>query len=145
MAKGELGTVAGAVGAVAAFAMRLFLPTPRQTNLVLLLGCAVFGGALYLRHLVIEAPAIEAACASALPRAICGVRRFALELSDMELFGGLALAAAALHFARPRFSLFAGGVVAAIAGLILYNTGPAALAVALLVVSLSRPVHASRR
>jgi hypothetical protein len=62
----------------------------------------------------------------------------------MELFGGLALVVAALHFVRPRFALFAAGVAAAVAGLILYNTGPAALAVALLVVSLARPVHASR-
>jgi hypothetical protein len=128
---------------MAAFAMRLFLPTPRETNLLLLLGCAAFGGSLYLRYLAIESPAVEAACAAASPRAICLLRRLAIELSDLELFGGVALAGAILHLVRPRIVPFAIALVAAIAGLVLYNTGVAALAAALLAVSPARPVRAS--
>jgi hypothetical protein len=121
--------------------MRLFLPTPRQTNLLIVLGCAAFGYALYLRHVVVDAPGLEAACAAGLPRAICSVRRVVIDLYEMEFFGGTAIAAAVIHLTRPRLAIFTIGLVAAIFGLVLSNSTASALAVGLLVMGFARPVH----
>ncbi len=41
--------------------MHPFLPTPRQTNLLLLLAFTTIGVALYLRILVVESDALAAA------------------------------------------------------------------------------------
>lgn len=121
--------------------MRLYLPTPRETNLLILLGFAAFGYALYLRFLVIDAPSIEFACAEGLARAVCTVRRTVIELRDLQFFGGLALVCAALHFIRPRFATLAIGVAAALFGLILRNTGVSALAAAILIMGFARSAH----
>jgi hypothetical protein len=125
--------------------MRLFLPTPRETNLLVLLGCAALGYGLYLRHLVIDLPALEIACAGGLPRAICTVRRLAIELSDMQVFGGIALVAAIVQFVQPRVVTFAIALGTAILGLVLSNNELSALAIGLLIMSFARPTAASRR
>ena len=124
--------------------MRFYLPTPRQTNLLLLIGFVAFGYALYLRFLVLEAPAIEFACGEGLPRAVCGLRKVIVELYGLQFFGGLALAAAILHFARPRFVTFAVALAACVFGLLLRNTGVAALAAAILIMAFARPAYASK-
>lgn len=124
--------------------MRLYLPTPRETNVLILLGFAAFGYALYLRFLVIDAPSIEFACAEGLARAVCTVRRTVIELRDLQFFGGLALVCAVLHFIRPRFATLAIGVAAALFGLILRNTGVSAFAAALLVMGFARSAHADK-
>ena len=124
--------------------MRLYLPTPRETNLLILLGFTAFGYALYLRFLVVDALAIEFACAEGLARMVCGLRRTVIELHDLQFFGGLALVCAVLHFVRPRFATLAVGMVAALFGLILRNTGVSALAMAILIVGFARSVHVDK-
>jgi hypothetical protein len=120
--------------------MRRFRVNPRQANILLVLGFGALGYALYLRLFVIEDPTVEAACAASFARAVCTVRRLAIDLSQLQLFGGSALLAALVHLWRPRLDLFAASLTAAIFGLVLYNTGAAALAVGMLVMSFARPV-----
>ena len=124
--------------------MRLYLPTPRETNLLILLGFAAFAYALYLRFLVIDASSIEFACAEGLARAVCGLRRTVIELRDLQFFGGLALVSAIIHFVRPRFAALAIGVAAALFGLILRNTGVSALAAAILITGFARSAHSDK-
>jgi hypothetical protein len=130
---------------MAAFVMRYFLPSPRQTNFLILLACAMLVLALYLRLTVVDAPLLIAACAAKAARASCGLRLFIVELYEMQFFGGLALLTAALHFARPRVSVFAISLAATCLGLILINAGTAALAAALLIIAFARPAHASKQ
>ena len=124
--------------------MRFYIPTPRQINLLLLIGFAAFGYALYLRTLVIDAPSLELACAEGLARAVCGLRKVIVELYELQFFGGLALVAALLHFARPRFAAFAVALAACVLGLVLRNTGVAGLAAAVLVMAFARPARDRR-
>ena len=56
-----------------------------------------------------------------------------------NVFGWGALIAAAVQLIRPNVVVFGIGLVFALAGLVLYNTGVAALAIALLLLSLARP------
>lgn len=123
--------------------MRLFVPSPRQTNLLLLLAFAAFGCGLYLRHFIVEAPALEAVCTAATWRAGCLLRQLVMESYQMQLFGGAALVAAVAHLARPRVATFTAALVATILGLILYNTELSALAAGLAVMGFVRPTRAS--
>jgi hypothetical protein len=129
---------------MAAFAMRLFLPTPRETNLLVVLGCAALGCGLYLRHMIVDSSALELACAAGLPRASCILRRAVIDFHEMELFGGVALVAAIVHFVNPRLIPFAIAMCAAILGLLLANNELSAIAIGGLVVSFARPVRHPR-
>ena len=121
--------------------MRLFQPTPRETNALIALGAGALGYALYVRLMVIDAQPVEAACAQGIARAVCSLRKVTVELQELKLFGGVALLAAVIHLYRPRLVFFAVGLIASIFGLVLYNNVLAALAVALLIMSFARPVH----
>jgi hypothetical protein len=124
--------------------MRMFLPNPRQTNLVLL---CVFGAlfcAFYIRHFVIGAREVELACAAGIPDAICSLRRAAIDFRNTQLFGGIALIAAAWHLWRPDFRYFLASLSAAVFGLLLYNASLSAIAVGLLILSFARPVPLPR-
>ena len=123
--------------------MHLFLPSPRETNFLLLIGFAALGYGLYLRYFVVEAPALEAACLAGLPRAGCLLRLIVIESYTMQLFGGAALVAAVAHFVRPRIATLSAALVAAVLGLILYNTELSALAVGVAVMGFVRPARAS--
>jgi hypothetical protein len=124
--------------------MRLFLPTPRETNLLVVFGCAALGYGLYLRHVIVDSPTLELACAAGLPRVSCLLRRTVTEFQQMQLFGGVALAASIVNFLNPRFAAFAVAMCAATLGLVLGNGDVSAIAVGLLVVSFARPVRHSR-
>jgi hypothetical protein len=129
---------------MAAFAMRPFVPSPRETNLLVVLGFAALGYGLYLRHSVVDAPTLELACAAGLPRASCFLRRAVTDFREMQLFGGVALVAAIAHFIKPRLLAFAIALCAAIFGLLLANDALSAIAIGLLVISFARPVRHSR-
>jgi hypothetical protein len=124
--------------------MRPFLPTPRETNLLVVLGCAALGCGLYLRHTIVDSSALELACAAGLPRASCILRRAVVDFHEMELFGGAALVAAIAHFVNPRLIAFAIAMCAAILGLLLANNELSAIAIGVLVVSFARPVRHSQ-
>jgi type IV secretory pathway TrbD component len=120
---------------------RLFLPTARQANWLLIIGFLSIGYALYLRYMVIEQSGASLACEAGLQTWLCATRRLTIWLFNHSVFGWVALAAAGLNLVRPSLLLFALGIAAAGIGIVLYNVGLSALAVALLVLSLARRVR----
>jgi hypothetical protein len=117
---------------------RLFLPTARQTNWLLVIGFLALGEALYLRYQAIENPPVSLACQGGLTTWLCGTFRLAIVLSDHTAFGWAALAAALLNLVRPSIVLTAATLAAAGFGLVLHNANLSAVAVALLILSLAR-------
>jgi hypothetical protein len=122
---------------------RLFLPTARQTNWLLLIGLLALGEALYLRYLAIEYAQVSLACQAGLDTWLCGTFRLVIVLYNYSVFGWVALAAALLNLLRPSIVLVAVGLAAAAFGLVLHNAGLAGLAAALLILSLARPAPAA--
>jgi hypothetical protein len=118
--------------------MKLFLPTARQTNYLLIVGFLSIGYALYLRYLAIEQSTVGLACGSGLDTWLCTTRALAVALFTHSVFGGTAFAVAALNLCRPSLVLFAIALAAACFGIVLYNVGSSALAVGLLVLSFAR-------
>jgi hypothetical protein len=118
--------------------MKLFLPSPRATNILLIIGFCSVGYALYLRYLVIEQSSISLACEGGLNTWLCFTRKVVTALFRNSAFGILALAAAALNLLRPSPVLTAIALAAAGFGVVLYNVGLAGIAVALLILSLAR-------
>jgi hypothetical protein len=121
--------------------IRLFLPNARQTNWLLIVGFLAIGYALYLRYLVIEQSTVSLPCEAGLQTWLCGTRRLTISLFTHSVFGWLALVAAALNLIRPHLFLFGLGLAAAAFGIVLYNVMLSAFAVALLILSLARPVR----
>lgn len=128
---------------MAASTMSTFVPSPRQSNLLILLACAALGYGFYLRYAVVEAPALIAACGEGLPRAVCSLRRFVLELADLQFFAGTALLAAVFHFVRPMPAALAVALVATAFGLTIGDVGASAFAAAILIMAFARPARAS--
>jgi hypothetical protein len=118
--------------------MKLFLPSPRATNILLIIGFCSVGYALYLRYLVIEQSSISLACEGGLNTWLCFTRNVITMLFRNSAFGILAVAAAALNLLRPSMVLTAIALAAAGFGIVLYNVGLAGIAVALLILSLAR-------
>ena len=123
--------------------MRLFLPTARQTNWLLIIGFLAIGYALYLRYLAIEQSTVSLACDAGLKTWLCLSRKVATWLFNHYALGATALVLAALNLIRPSLVLFALGLTASGLGIVLYNVGTSALAVALLILSLARPAPAT--
>src|SRR5262245_31175123 len=73
---------------------RLFLPTARQTNWLLLIGLLALGEALYLRYLAIEYAQVSLACQAGLDTWLCATFRLVIILYNHSVFGWIALAAA---------------------------------------------------
>jgi hypothetical protein len=117
---------------------RLFAPSARNTNWLLIAGFLALGYALYLRYLVIEQPAVALACEAGLRTWGCTARALATALYDHSVFGAVALAAAVFNLARPSVVPFAVVLVAGGLGIVLYNVDLSALAIALLLISLAR-------
>ena len=118
--------------------MKLFLPSARATNYLLIVGFASIGYALYLRYLAIEQSSVGLACAAELNTWLCFTRGVAIALFTHSVFGIGAFAVAALNLLRPSLVLFAVALTLACFGLVLYNIALSALAVGLLVLSLAR-------
>ena len=121
---------------------RLFLPTARQTNWLLLVGLFSLGEALYLRYLAIEYAQVSLACQGGLSTWLCTTFRLAIVLYNHSVFGWVALAAALLNLVRPSIALILVALAATAFGLVLHNADLAGLAAALLILSLARPAPA---
>jgi hypothetical protein len=117
---------------------RLFFPTARQTNWLLVIGFLALGEALYLRYLAIEYATVALACQAGLQTWLCTTFRLVIILFNHSAFGWIALAAALLNLLRPSVLLVSIALAAAAFGLVLHNADLSGLAVALLVVSLAR-------
>jgi hypothetical protein len=122
---------------------RLFLPTARQTNWLLLIGFLALGEALYLRYLAIEYATVALACQAGLQTWLCSTFGLVIILFNHSAFGWIALAAALLNLLRPSVLLVAIALAAAAFGLVLHNADLSGLAVALLIVSLARRAPAA--
>lgn len=118
--------------------MKLFLPSARATNWLLIVGFGSIGYALYIRYLVIEQSTVGLACAAGLGTWLCWSRGIAIALFTNSVFGIAALAIAALNLLRPSLVLFALALAATCFGIVLYNIELSALAAGLLVLSLAR-------
>jgi hypothetical protein len=121
---------------------RLFLPTARQTNWLLLVGLLSLGEALYLRYLAIEYAQVSLVCQGGLSSWLCTTFRLAIVLYNHSVFGWVALAAAVLNLVRPSIALILVALAATAFGLVLHNADLAGLAAALLILSLARPAPA---
>jgi hypothetical protein len=117
---------------------KLFLPRPRASNGLLIVGFVSIGYALYLRYLAVEPASVGLACAGGLDSWLCFTRNIAIALFTRSVFGIAALVVAALNLLRPSLLLFAVALAAACFGIVLYNIALSALAVGLLVLSLAR-------
>jgi hypothetical protein len=123
--------------------MKLFLPTARQTNWLLIVGFLAIGEALYIRYLAIEHAPVSLACQAGQNTWLCSTFRLTIAAYNNSVFGWVALIAAALNLVRPSIvlmtvTIFAGGM-----GLVLHNAGLAGLAAGLLILSLARPAPAT--
>ena len=120
----------------------LFLPTARQTNWLLIVGFLSIGEALYLRYMAIEYTNVALACQAGLDTWLCGTFHLTMTLFKYQVFGVVALIAALLNLIRPSIVLASVTLAAACFGVVLHNTDLAALAAAILILSLARPVPA---
>ena len=55
--------------------MKLFLPSARATNFLLIVGFASIGYALYIRYTALEVSSVGLACAAGLDTWLCGSRK----------------------------------------------------------------------
>ena len=118
--------------------MKLFLPSARATNCLLIVGFCSVGYALYLRYLALEQSSVGLACAAGLDTWLCFTRHIAYVLFSHSVFGWAALAVAAVNLLRPSLVLFMVALSIACFGVVLYNTGLSSIAVALLLLSFAR-------
>ncbi len=118
--------------------MKLFMPSARATNGLLIVGFGALGYALYLRYVSLEQSSIGLACAAGLDSWMCTSRRVAAFLFQNSLLGFGALAFAALNLWRPSLVVFAAALALACLGVVLYNAYLSSLAVGLLLISFAR-------
>lgn len=118
--------------------MKLFLPSARATNYLLIVGFCSLGYALYIRYLAIEQANVGLTCAAGLDTWLCFSRRISIALYSHTILGWTALALAALNLLRPSLVLFATALAIACFGVVLYNIALSALAIGLLVLSFAR-------
>jgi len=120
----------------------LFLPTPRQTNWLLIVGFLCVGEALFLRYLAIENSTVSLACQAGLDTWLCATFRLTIVLFQYQVFGAVALTAALLNLVRPSLVLVTVALAAAAFGVVLHNADLSALAAGMLILSLARPAPA---
>jgi hypothetical protein len=118
----------------------LYRPTSRQAACLATLALAALAYGFFMRYRVIEQSAVGIACQGGGANWLCASRRTAIALFTPQVFGIVALGAALLNLVRPSAVLWALALLSSGAGIVLYNTSLSALAVALLILSLARPV-----
>ena len=118
--------------------MKLFLPSARATNWLLIVGFCSIGYGFYMRYLAIEQSTVGLACQAGLNTWLCSARQITIVLFMYSVFGWFALIVAALNLLRPSLALFAIAFAAVCCGVVLYNVGLSALAAGLLVLSFAR-------
>lgn len=123
--------------------MKLFLPSARATNWLLIIGFCSLGYALYMRYLAVEQSTVGLACQAGLNTWLCSSRKIVIVLFTNSVFGIAALTIAILNVLRPSLVLFGAALAAACLGVVLYNAQLSALAIGLLVLSLARRAPAT--
>jgi hypothetical protein len=118
--------------------MKLFLPSARATNWLLIVGFCSIGYAFYMRYLAIEQSIVGLACTAGLDTWLCFSRRIVIVLFEYSIFGAAALVAAAINLLRPSLLVFALALAFSCLGIVLYNIGLSSLAIGLLLLSFAR-------
>lgn len=118
--------------------MKLFLPSARATNILLVVGFSALGYALYLRYMALEQSTVGLACGAGLDTWLCFSRKTATVLFQNSVLGIAALLIAAVNLLRPSLVLFAVALGIACVGVVLYNIVLSSLAIGLLILSLAR-------
>ena len=96
--------------------MKLFLPSARATNWLLIIGFCSLGYALYMRYLAVEQSTVGLACQTGLNTWLCVTRQITITLFTYSAFGWAALVVAAVNLLRPSLVLFAIALAAACLG-----------------------------
>ncbi len=122
----------------------LFLPTARQTNVLLIVAFLCLGEAMYLRYMVMENSTMSLACQGGLATWLCDSFRLVSVLYPHQVFGGVALALALFNLFRPSIALVAAALAAAAFGIVLHNADLSALAAGVLILSLARPAPTTK-
>ncbi len=91
--------------------------------LLALVGSASLGTALLLRYGIIQNTPLGLACEAGRGGFVCALRLAVILLFVFNVFGWGALIAAAVQLIRPNVLVLGIGLVFALAGLVLYNTG----------------------
>lgn len=118
----------------------LYRPTLRQALCLAALAAVALGYGFFMRYQVIEQSAVGIACEGSGTSWLCASRRTTMALFNPLVFGIVALGAALLNLLRPSVVFWGIALLAGGAGIVLYNTALSSLAVALLILSLARPV-----
>jgi hypothetical protein len=116
----------------------LFRPGRRALAWFAAVGCAALAAGFYVRYGLIEQTTVGLACQAGLRNLSCSLRGNAIALFTHSVFGIGAIIVAALNLLRPSLVLFTLALGFAGLGVVLYNVNTAAVAVALLVLSLAR-------
>ena len=118
---------------------KLFLPTARQTNWLLIVAFLSVGEAMYVRYQAMENSTVAIACYGGLATWLCSTFRLTTVLYNHEVFGGVALVAALLNLIRPSLVLCTVALAAAAFGVVMHNADLSALAAGALILSAARP------
>jgi hypothetical protein len=118
----------------------LYRPTMRQTACLAAIAAAALTYGFVMRYEVIENSAVGIACETGSATWLCASRRTAIALFTPDAFGFAAFGAALLNLLRPSVVLWAIALASGGAGIVLYNVALSGFAVALLILSLARPV-----
>jgi hypothetical protein len=118
--------------------MKLFLPSARATNVLLVIGFSALGYALYIRYLALEQSTVGLACGAGLNTWLCTSRAIVTTLIQNSVFGIAALIVSGVNLLRPSLVLFAVALALACLGVVLYNIVLSSLAIGLLVLSFAR-------
>jgi hypothetical protein len=114
-----------------------------QVQWLLVVGFLTVGYAIYLRYLAIENSQVALACDAGLHTWLCKMRLTATWLFRHSVFGGAAIVIAVLNLMRPSIVTLTAGLVAAAAGIVLYNVVLSGIAVGLLILGFARPAPAT--
>ena len=104
--------------------MKLFLPSARATNCLLIVGFCSLGYALYIRYLAIEQSARRACLRRRARHLAVLVARIVIALFKYSVFGWAALAVARVNLLRPSLVVFAVALALSCLGIVLYNIQP---------------------
>ena len=118
--------------------MKLFLPSARATNFLLIVGFASLGYALYIRYTALEQSTVGLACGAGLDTWLCASRRIITVMFQNSVFGIGALVIAAINLLRPSLVLFAAALAMACLGVVFYNIVLSSLAFGVLLLSFAR-------
>jgi hypothetical protein len=118
--------------------MKLFLPSARATNVLLIVGFASLGYALYIRYTALEQSTVGLACGAGLDTWLCASRRIITVMFQNSVFGIGALVIAAINLLRPSLVLFAAALAMACLGVVFYNIVLSSLAFGVLLLSFAR-------